>query len=230
MSVEVRNKSLDQPDWQRRVAAAAMTVVALAGCSNQAPPDRESAPGAASPTFTPESPVPASQAPSPEILVPKDCSFRYVQPGLNLSQENVTDLDEDLARMTKLYQGGDKVGLRDIAGVGRIIKDSYQDPLYAQAISQARESIASGQSLSAEELLALPVTTPSTCDANHIEKSASENQIKQTVSLSQSLVRKLGERLGDRASSLTKRAYNTLQREVEELRRKADEAERQPSK
>lgn len=218
MSAEAAIQNLDRPSWQIRLAAVGLTVLTLASCSSREP------------TSPAESPTAAAPSLSPESLAPKDCSYRYVQPGLNLSQENASDLEEDLSRMAKLYQGTDEVGLGDIAGVGRVIKDSYQDPLYVQAISQARESIAGGQKLTAEQLLALPVESPASCDANHIEKSASENQIKQTVSLSQSLTRKLGERLGDRASILTKKAYNTLEKQLEELRRKAEETEQQPPK
>ncbi len=218
----------------RKAAALALAGLMLIGCNDRSTEQ----PKPASETTTPFSPqaeppvtevAPSQPAAPGEQLSAADCSLRYVQPGLNFSEENGPKLAEDLALIMKLEQDTGEVRIRDILTAGRIIKDSYQDPLYAQAMLQAREKIASGGTVGVDEFLQTPVVEPRRCDENHIEKSASRAQLHQTTSLSQSLIRRMGERLGNNVSRLTRQAYEGFQREVDQLRDRAEQIESTPS-
>jgi hypothetical protein len=145
------------------------------------------------------------------------CGLRYVQPNKHFTRDN-PNLSKQVGLINELYNTNSEVTLGDVWTAGQIIYSSNQDPRYAIAMQRTRSRAATGRKVTKSTFLATkpPATRP--CgDRNHISKSASSNQLERTAATGQDLVRRVGSRLGERASRILVRAFEVVKGEVEEL-------------
>src|SRR5690606_10384162 len=98
-----------------------------------------------------------------------------------------------------------------------IIRRSYQDPFYAEVFVLSKDAAQSGEFITVEEFFELEVSPIDTCDNNHLQSDDSRAQLQRTVSIAQTLSRRIGERIGDQTSAALRQAYELLETSVREL-------------
>ncbi len=186
-------------------------------------------------TTTGPSPVETS-LPPPETVttlptaastVPAErCTFlRAVTPGEYFNSDNAAKIEAQLDLLQDLHIESVDIGLREIGLAGGIIRASFNDPLFAEAIMQADKSIEDGEELDAEAFLGLPVKPPERCDGEHLSKEDARAQLEQTVDIGGVLTGKIGAQLGRDASALTRSAFERVKEEYDEFRQELERGE-----
>ena len=209
--------------WVRRAAVSGAVALSLAGCSEAQTPEPTPLPPATEPQpADPTTPPPPMQSrlPSPEAA--QKCSFREVSIGEFFNEDNQANIEKQLDLLVDL-QNGNELQLADVVTSTTILRQSLADPLYSQAMVQAVDRIAAGQTVTAEEFLVLPVETPPTCDDRHLSSAAARKQLQEADSAGDFVFDKVSDRFGDQAPVLLQKALERAQEQfeqtVEEYRR-----------
>lgn len=218
---------------RRALAAAVLPAVMLAGCgtnevksTNPQPTPGSSAPVETSPAVpTPE----ATLTPAPEEEVaPEDCGLRSVKVGeyFSLERENQIQAQLDLIKNLETER---KLTFKDVLAAGNIVRYARKDPLYAQAIITARQEIQNGESLTAEEFLALPVKEPTMCSQTRIAKDDLDAQLFNTIEIGDYVVSETSKHLAMQGAVALASGFEVVQNEYYQWKEKIKtELENQP--
>jgi hypothetical protein len=195
--------------------------LALGACQNGA---EQSDGSAAQPSSTKTAPLPSETAttlPATAATVTAErCNFlRAVTPGKYFNPDNAAKVEGQLDLLEDLRDGTADIGFREIGLAGGIIRASFEDPLFAEAVLQANVAIENGNELDAEEFLALPVRVPERCDQEvHLSEEAARRQLEQVIAIGGALTGGIAAQLGSDVSALTRNAFEELQNTYEQIR------------
>lgn len=194
-------------------ATLAAATLAISGCA--ANNNLETAP-----TFNPgEITQTASQLPQGE------CSLHFVKPNAYLKDQKASALSKDLGVLSVIHSKDKKAKLGDIATASGIIRDSYRDPVYAQAITVANRRIKNGQTVTVRQLKAIKTDKLRFCeDKNHISKKDGRTQYHRTAATGQYLIRGLGAKYAQQSGTFAERLLDKAEAAFDEVKQQLDQA------
>lgn len=193
--------------------AAVLATLAVTGCANQDQAQETT------PLKPDEITLTAAKLPQGE------CSLHYVRPNAFLRHQKNALLSKDLGLLSVLTNETKKAKFGDIATASSIIYDSYRDPVYAQAITKANQSIRRGKRVTAKQLKTTKTDKLTYCeDKNHISKKDARNQYHRTTAIGQYLIRGLGKKYAKQGSLLAERTLDKVDETFNELSNRLNEA------
>ncbi len=239
MRQEVTNWIENKTGQIRVFTMATMACVALTACGKdsigeQMPVNQVTVPTLSlNPEQNQQTPIPStstteSGSGNDTFTDTKDCSWRTVNPGENFSEQKRDDIEKELGLLSKLEKEGEKIKLDDLVTAGRILKKSYDDPLYAEATAAAGDTISNGKNATVDQFLQTPVNQPEQCDADSISTEDSKAQLKQTATILGNLTSKLSQRIGERASANAKNLFEMYKDDFTARQSRLEEEQRQP--
>ncbi len=202
------------------------SALALAACSDdtarprvEAEPRAQITTSAAAVTSAPGSEASSTTVPTQEADEP--CSLLSRSPGKYFRAENSDNITEQLELLTELQAQESAISLADIAEASELMYSSFRDPMYADAMRQAKETIEQGGAIDTQSFLALPVMPPEMCDDLRITKDSADEHRRDFLDVSGYVVAESGRQLGRQAVGFARQAWERLEqgynRLVEEL-------------
>lgn len=151
-----------------------------------------------------------------ESVPAEDCGLRSVDIGKNFSADNSEKIAKDLDLLSRLHTSSN-LDLSDIWTAGSIIHQSREDPLFAEAINKANTTIESGQVLSTEQFLSLPVEQPVMCSDERITRDDLRAQLYYTVTISDYVISKMTGHVADVSMNALREMTDKIRQEYNEL-------------
>lgn len=199
-------------------AAALSSALVLGACSSEQ--EQAPTPEPATVTVTSEASTPIDTSTSAETTpaaVPDttadelECGMRRVYPGERYSVENTERISRQLELLTAMYTD-EPVRIRDTGRVGQMMRDSWRDPLYAQALFRATEDFTAGKQVDVDTFLAYDLDEPEMCSTYYATRDDQQAATENFIKANNEIMRRLGDNLTDQGSAAARGAYETAKR------------------